>query len=132
MTDYKLWYFGRSIKRKRPDLKNHNWEDLLQEKELILFIHTRSLTGHQINCIKTGFNEEPFENINEYPGKFPFGVHKGKRFEDVPERYIVWCSEQDWIEKWPTVKNYISKFLQERDGGMTKEEIKQFFNEANT
>lgn len=129
MTDYKLWYFGRSIRHKNTKYAKFSWDDLLKEEELILLIGKHSLNAHQVNCIKTGFNGGSHLDINECAGKFPFGVHKGKRFEDVPERYIVWCSKQTWLDKWPTVKNYIAKFFNERDGGMSKEEMIQFLNE---
>lgn len=129
MTDFKLWYFGRLIKNKHAKYSKLKWAELLEEEELILFIHTHSLSAHQIKCIKLGFENRPITSLDEQPGKFPFGVHKGKRFEDLPERYIVWCSKQPWIDKWPTVKDYIARFFKDRDGGMTKEEMIAFLNE---
>lgn len=37
----------------------------------------------------------------------PFGKHRGKPMEDVPSKYLDWIIGEDWIEKWPDVKEYI-------------------------
>lgn len=43
----------------------------------------------------------------------PFGKYGPKRaggaldIEDVPANYLLYLSEQDWIDKWPEVEEYI-------------------------
>jgi uncharacterized protein (DUF3820 family) len=38
-----------------------------------------------------------------------FGKYKGQDIEDVPASYLAWLGEQDFIGKFPDVKNYIEK-----------------------
>lgn len=38
---------------------------------------------------------------------FPFGKHKGKTYESMPDSYFMWLIEQAWIGDWPQVKAYI-------------------------
>ena len=40
---------------------------------------------------------------------FPFGCHKGKRMQDVPAQYLDWLRGQKWLNKWPTVADYIER-----------------------
>lgn len=40
---------------------------------------------------------------------FPFGVHKGKKMENVPATYLDWFDGQDWSKDWPLVKAYVKK-----------------------
>lgn len=40
---------------------------------------------------------------------FPFGVHKAKRYGDVPAKYLDFIDGQPWIDQWPAVKAYIAK-----------------------
>lgn len=41
--------------------------------------------------------------------EMPFGKYKGTALIDVPANYLKWLSEQDWIEDYPIIKNYIEK-----------------------
>lgn len=129
MTDHKLWYFGRSM-RKHPVYKNYFWEDIINDDEFLKIEARLKLNAYQVKCIEIGFSGKSIDDINGHAGKFPFGVHKDKRFEDVPERYIVWCSKQNWLDKWPTVKDYVNKFMRERDGGLSVEEMKTILYEG--
>lgn len=49
----------------------------------------------------------PRELTDESP--FPFGVHKGKKMENVPASYLDWFDGQDWSKDWPLVKAYVKK-----------------------
>ena len=41
----------------------------------------------------------------------PFGKHKDERMIDVPSKYLYWLNDQEWLGKWPKVKNYIKENL---------------------
>ena len=43
--------------------------------------------------------------------KMPFGKYKGERLADVPENYLRWLGEQEWIDEWPRLKAYIEDAL---------------------
>lgn len=42
---------------------------------------------------------------------FPFGEHKGKPIDEVPAKYLLDLYSEDWIGKWPTIKEWIEKNL---------------------
>ena len=44
--------------------------------------------------------------------KMPFGLHKGEFMSGVPANYLKHVYDQDWIDKWPTVKKYIDDNMQ--------------------
>lgn len=52
---------------------------------------------------------KPTIPVPEDTDKFPFGAHKGKRYADVPARYLDWAVGQSWINKWPEVVAYVAK-----------------------
>ncbi len=39
----------------------------------------------------------------------PFGKYKELDMEEVPADYLMWLSEQDWIEQYPRVLSYINR-----------------------
>ena len=39
----------------------------------------------------------------------PFGKHEGDPLMDVPDSYFHWLSQQDWIEHWPALLEYIQQ-----------------------
>ena len=41
--------------------------------------------------------------------EMPFGKHEGERLMDVPDDYFHWLSQQDWIEHWPALLEYIQQ-----------------------
>ena len=38
-----------------------------------------------------------------------FGAHRGKRFDEVPLKYLDWCLSQDWL--WDETKAHIKAYL---------------------
>jgi len=38
-----------------------------------------------------------------------FGQHKGTPMKNVPASYLMWLERQDWISKYPNVKQYIDE-----------------------
>ena len=36
----------------------------------------------------------------------PWGKHKGTRLGDLPVDYFAWFLTQDWVDKWPDLKQY--------------------------
>jgi len=46
--------------------------------------------------------------ILEHNDEMPFGKYKGRKMEDVPDSYLVWCYEQeDMRQRWPELIAYI-------------------------
>lgn len=39
--------------------------------------------------------------------KIHFGKYKGQYLDDIPANYLKWLSEQDWIEDYPIIRDYI-------------------------
>ena len=40
----------------------------------------------------------------------PFGKeHRGKKIGNVPAKFLLWAYDQDWIDKYPDVKEYIKE-----------------------
>lgn len=40
----------------------------------------------------------------------PFGRHHGKRLDQVPASYLLWCLDQEWCAReWPPLIEYIKK-----------------------
>lgn len=37
----------------------------------------------------------------------PFGKYKGQKMANVPAKYLLWLSDQEWIKKYPKVFDYI-------------------------
>ena len=40
---------------------------------------------------------------------FPFGKYKGIPMEEVPADYLDYIDGQKWIDKYPAVKDYITR-----------------------
>jgi hypothetical protein len=40
---------------------------------------------------------------------FPFGTHKGTKYEDVPASYLIWFADQVWAPKWAAPYAYVTK-----------------------
>ena len=44
--------------------------------------------------------------------KMPFGEHKGKRLGDVPDSYLFWLSDQNWVARqYPGLHLYVEAFV---------------------
>lgn len=41
--------------------------------------------------------------------QIPFGKYKGQALDDVPASYLLWLADQDWVDKFPDIKNYIER-----------------------
>ena len=41
--------------------------------------------------------------------EMPFGKHRGRAMRDVPAEYLDWLRDQDWVEDWPQVAEYLRK-----------------------
>jgi len=57
----------------------------------------------------------------------PFGKYKNERMIDVPSSYLDWLDGQDWISKWPGVKNYIKE---NRDA--IRQDVAEEYNDPET
>lgn len=49
--------------------------------------------------------EDPLEDDDE----MPFGKYKGEPMREVPEDYLLWLADQEWIERWPRLLGYINQ-----------------------
>lgn len=49
----------------------------------------------------------PGHELDDEP--FPFGKYKGDCYSDIPEDYFHWLAEQEWIEEWPDVHQYLEE-----------------------
>jgi len=122
----KCWNFGRMV---RVEFEG-KWSDLIKRDDWKEFKEKYKLTDNQMFYIKRGFMGIPFADEKQETTLddeiFPFGKFKGKKFRDLPDKYIRWANEQDWLEKWPTVALYIHRRMEEiRENTPTKEEIKE-------
>jgi hypothetical protein len=52
-------------------------------------------------------NLKAFNKVWDEDTRMPWGKHKGERLGDIPDKYFRWLSEQDWIDKWEGLSNYI-------------------------
>ena len=43
----------------------------------------------------------------------PFGQYRGIALEEIPVHYLLWLYQQDWIDKYPSVKGYITDNLEQ-------------------
>lgn len=98
---HKLWNFGKRLKERFK-----TWHDVVFDDEWDSFLDKHEITDDQIHIIKQGFNGLPAEASD---GIFPFGIHKGKPMNKIPIEYLVWCSEQSWLDRWPSVWDYCNK-----------------------
>ena len=49
-------------------------------------------------------------------GQIPFGTHKDKDIEDVPDSYLSWIKGEDWFKnKFPFLCKNINKELEYRN-----------------
>ena len=48
-------------------------------------------------------SDEPLTDRSQ----MPFGKYRGRNMANVPSHYLLWIYEQEWIEKWPNVMQYI-------------------------
>jgi len=38
----------------------------------------------------------------------PFGKHEGTPLKDVPADYLMWVADQNWLEEWPSLEEYLT------------------------
>ena len=73
----------------------------IEEESKKYYVHSTQWNGDD--------NDDP--NIPDDNEPFPFGQYgpKGQEltYGEVPEDYLVWCAQQDWIENWSRVYAYI-------------------------
>jgi len=109
----KCWNFGKLAKAeyKMP------WKNLIQLDTWKSFVKEYALSDNQLFYIKRGYLGRPFtdDEPKAHPLEneiFPFGVHKGKQFKQLSIKYLRWLSDQDWLEKWPTVALYVKQRIE--------------------
>ena len=129
----KCWNFGKMLKAHVGD---KTFTEVCKTEDWILLKKNRQLSDNQIYYIRRGFLGKPFEDTSKKDEGntdtladelFPFGTHKGKKFADLPDRYITWLSEQDWLHKWGNVELYVKRRLEKlNEGKASKEEIAEF------
>lgn len=116
----KCYNFGKMI----PGEFDGSWEDLTNEVQWIEFSDRRQLTDSQITYIKKGFMGLPMIDETPEGNLFPFGNHKGKHFDQVPQNYWDWIEKQEWLDKWPAVKAYSDqRKKQKKELTLSTEEI---------
>lgn len=69
-------------------------EELCQEKGAGAQVMAAKSTRTPVECVD---DDEPF----------PFGKYKDQPYSEVPDSYFEWLAEQDWIQKWHDVWDYI-------------------------
>lgn len=105
------------------------WEELLETQDWEDLIKDRNLGPEQIWYIQKGFENvrnppEP-EAVTDDNQIVPFGKFKGKRFSELPDRYILWLVNEDWLDKWPTLSVYAKKRKEKlSEGQATLQEVK--------
>jgi uncharacterized protein (DUF3820 family) len=129
----KCWNFGKMLKSHVGD---KTFAEVVKTQDWINLKKNRQLTDNQIYYIRRGFLGKPFEDTTERdkPNSdtlddelFPFGVHKGKKYSEVPDRYIEWLADQPWLDKWGNLVIYTKRRLEKmNEGKATKEEIEEF------
>lgn len=55
--------------------------------------------------------------------EMPFGKYKGTPIKDVPEEYLDWLAEQDWLVKWPKLHLLLTKGEHEASTEKERENI---------
>lgn len=122
MTNGKAFGFGRMI----PEHFKGSWEELIRTPDWKKLVESRKFTQETVWYIQQGF-----EQANKPQGDplddqiFPFGDFKGKKFSQLPEKYLIWLSRKDWLEKWPTVATYVNRYMDKlKEGQASPEEIK--------
>lgn len=112
ITPYKMWHAGTAAKKERTNL---SWFEITNSDEWDEFIEKNKLSDILIGYFRQGFEGKPYTEAHtqrakdEANGTMPFGQYKNWELEKVPMTYLIWCSEQEWIDKWPTLKAYLTK-----------------------
>lgn len=128
----KCWSFGKML---REDVDGP-WTDFFKNPHFLEFRGKHMLTDVQVYYIKLGFSGKSFEGESEQPTNedndiFPFGKYKGRHYKDLPDRYVLWLLEQDWIGKWPNVAVYAKRRADAiKENTPSKEEIKEMFSKV--
>ena len=128
----KCWNFGIMAKAEY----NLPWLDFVKTKAWIDFKQRREITDNQIFYIKKGYLGKPFAAEPEFADKehpnamdeeiFPFGAYKGSKFGTLSNKYVLWLSEQSWLDKWPQVAVYVKRRIQTiHDSTLSKDEVKR-------
>lgn len=131
-TYSKCYEFGKMLK---AEFKS-SWEVFTKEDEWRRWTKSREISETQIKMIKRGFMGLLYSGEEVILGSpldmeiFPFGAqYKGRRFKELPDRYINWLAEQDWLDKWPVVKQYVQLRTASRSSeAATKEDIRTILN----
>lgn len=116
----KCYNFGKMI----PEEYDGSWDDLMISDHWTDFNEKHQMTDAQINYIKRGFMHLPMHPEQSEGNLFPFGNHKGKPFEQVPDKYWDWVEKQEWLHKWPSVKLHALKRIEsKKDSVLSKEDV---------
>ena len=75
--------------------KGENLDELIKHDEWKAFAESRGITDHELTFIRQGYEGRPLQSESLY-FEFPFGKeHKGKKLEDIPEKYLRWCVDKE-------------------------------------
>jgi len=134
-TDYKVFIFGQWIKDGHNEIMPYmgSWSELLKSQDFSDFRKKHEITDKQLAIIKRGFHGWPLEAPEtDQIVPFPFGLHKGKPFDEVPNEYYAFILGQDWIGKWPEVQRYAEQVVKEMNvNAASKEDIKTILSKIN-
>lgn len=104
------------------------WESLLESTYFQEFKNRKEISDYEMEFIESGFKGNPYQAIHR-EFMFPFGKHKGRKLEDIPDKALQWYLEQDWIEKWGNLSLVIQEYLKEKSiDKPTKDDIKSILS----
>jgi len=134
-TDRTVYVLGKRIKNGYKQVAPYtgSWSELLKSEDFSEFRKKHEITDKQLALTKRGFHGWPIEAPEtDKIVPFPFGLHKDKPFDEVPNEYYAFLLSQDWIGKWPEVKRYAEQVVKDMNkNAASKEDIKTILSKIN-
>lgn len=104
------------------------WSEILKDEVFQNWLQHREISDYQLEFIRQGYYGENLHTV-AVKATMPFGIHKDKLLSEVPKKYLEWCLEQDWIDKWSNLGDNIKALLQELNSQqVSQEDIKNILH----
>ena len=107
ISDEDALYIANAIKKHMGQWDNFNLEDYQNDGEKILHVADYMASRKNLQILfENKEHEKILPKVNEYVVNF--GKYNGKRFDEIPKDYLIWCNENI---KRPIFSSMLKKYL---------------------
>ncbi len=115
-SPYRFWWVGVKLKE-----QGFNYLTVALQDDFDDFVDNRKISATQLSHFRDGMTGKPY--VPDDDVLMPFGKYLGQSIGSLEMKYIVYLTEQVWINKYPTVASWLKR--KEKDIETYKSEHEQ-------